>query len=309
MEDRQPLLSVGFSVDYPNRPRTLKHVFFDLGNGEMLGLVGQSGAGKSTICLAILKLLALKGGRTAGHITFCGQDLMKLPEREMRRIRGREIGLVLQSPLSSLNPALRISTQLAEAWRAHASGTKHDCAAHVARALASVALPQDREFLDRYPSQLSIGQAQRVLIAMAVMHGPSLLIADEPTSALDVITQAEIIKLFADLNRTMGSALLYISHDLLSVLSLCHRIAILHEGEIVECGPVQQLVANPTHPYTKRLIGALPRGLDHLSSKRPLTFPVPLLPLGADKRARRVVLQSVLSPGAIEGEQPVPPQH
>jgi len=307
VETDQPLLSVGFSVNYPNRPGTLRRVSFEVGKGEVLGLVGQSGAGKSTIALAILKLLGLKGGSTAGHINFRGQDLMKLSEREMRSIRGREIGLVLQSLLSSLNPALRISTQLAEAWRVHASGSKRDCAVTIERALASVALPQEREFLDRYPSQLSIGQAQRVLIAMAVMHGPSLLIADEPTSALDVITQAEIIKLFARLNQTLGTALLYISHDLLSVLSICHRIAILYEGEIVECGPVQQLLDKPVHPYTRQLFGALPHGLERLISKRPFTLPVPFFPLGAGKPDRRPVPQSWLEP-AKGGAKPVPPQ-
>src|SRR5664280_1913944 len=210
-----PLLSVDLRVDYPNKPQTLRAVSFQIDQGEVLGLVGESGSGKSTIALAILRLLGLKGGRAIGHIWFRGRDLMVASERDMRRVRGREIGLVLQSPLSSLNPALKIGTQLAEAWRAHATGTKAELAMAIDGALASVGLPSDKEFCSRYPSQVSVGQAQRVLIAMAVMHSPALLLADEPTSALDAITQAEIMKLFTQLNRKMGSAVLYISHDLL----------------------------------------------------------------------------------------------
>jgi ABC-type dipeptide/oligopeptide/nickel transport system ATPase component len=176
----------------------------------------------------------------------------------MRKIRGRSIGLVLQSPLSSLNPALKIHTQLKEAWRAHAIGTRAGCDAAIRHALSSVSLPTDNEFLRRYPEQLSVGQAQRVLIAMAMIHRPALLIADEATSALDVITQSEILDLFARLNRENGMSILYISHDLPSVASICHRISILHEGKIVECEPALRIFTSPQHPYTLRLVAALP---------------------------------------------------
>jgi ABC-type dipeptide/oligopeptide/nickel transport system ATPase component len=168
---------------------------------------------------------------------------------------------VLQSPLSSLNPALKIRTQLKEAWRAHASGTSTDCSNAIRTSLQSVSLPTDDDFLRKYPSQMSVGQAQRVLIAMAVMHRPALLIADEATSALDVITQSEILALFRELNRSTGMAILYISHDLASVAGICDRIAILHEGEIVECGVTEQIFANPQHGYTQRLMAAIPRPL------------------------------------------------
>jgi peptide/nickel transport system ATP-binding protein len=258
MVSEQPLLSVDLRVDFPNKPRTLSRVSFEIHRGEILGLVGESGSGKSTIALAILKLLGCNGGKTAGRLLFRGRDLLAASEGEMRNIRGREIGLVLQSPLSSLNPALRIGTQLAEAWRAHAKGTRNDLAAAIERALNSVGLPPEQEFRDRYPAQISVGQAQRVLIAMAIMHSPALLIADEPTSALDVITQSEIIKLFAELNRSMGSAVLYISHDLTSVASVCHRIAILHDGEIVECGSLDAVLTRPVHPYTQQLLACVP---------------------------------------------------
>jgi ABC-type dipeptide/oligopeptide/nickel transport system ATPase component len=258
MANDTPLLSVDLRVDYPNKPQTLRAVSFQINQGEVLGLVGESGSGKSTIALAILRLLGLKGGHPTGHIWFHGRDLMMASERDMRRIRGREIGLVLQSPLSSLNPALRIGTQLAEAWRAHETGDKAELAMALNCALDSVGLPAEAEFCSRYPSQVSVGQAQRVLIAMAVMHSPALLIADEPTSSLDAVTQAEIMKLFTQLQRKTGSAVLYISHDLLSVASLCNRIAILHDGEIVECGNTETVLTRPIHRYTQQLLASVP---------------------------------------------------
>ena len=239
----------------------LRDVILEMRRGEILGLVGQSGSGKSTLALAILGLLYGKSVRIEGSIEFQGNDLLKMPERELRKLRGRSLGLVLQSPLSSLNPALKIRTQLREAWRAHANGSRTDCEAAIRSSLTSVSLPADEEFLRRRPSQLSVGQAQRVLIAMTIMHHPALLIADEATSALDVITQSEILALFAKLNRETGMAILYISHDLPSVADICHRIAILHEGEIVELDSTERIFSAPQHPYTRKLIAALPARL------------------------------------------------
>jgi peptide/nickel transport system ATP-binding protein len=258
MMEREPLLSVSLSVDYPNRPGVLRDVCFQIGSGEVLALVGQSGSGKSTIALSLLRLLHMKGGKARGSVLLRGRDLMREKEREMRAIRGRDIGLVLQSPLSSLNPALRIGTQLLEAWRAHARGPAAAGRQIVREALGAVSLPSDDEFLRRYPGQLSVGQAQRVMIAMAVLHRPALLIADEPTSALDVITQAEILSLFGRLNRDYGIAILYISHDLLSVANISQRIAILHRGEIVEQGDTEKVFCCPRHGYTQQLVAAMP---------------------------------------------------
>lgn len=252
------LLSLRLSADYPHKPNVLRNVSLEVQRGEVLGLIGQSGSGKSTLALAVLRLLHLHHGSQRGDITFQGRALMELSEREMRSLRGRELGLVLQSPLSALNPALRIGTQLEEAWRAHAAGPRDLCRKAILETLASVSLPPGENFLRRYPSQVSVGQAQRVLIALAILHRPALVIADEPTSALDIITQSEILQLFARLNREFGIAILYISHDLFSVASLCHRIAILHEGEIVECASTQQILQAPQHPYTRSLISALP---------------------------------------------------
>ena len=254
-----PLLGLRVSVDYSGKPGVLRNMSLDVGPGEILGLVGESGSGKSTIALTILGLLPLKGGTVHGQVTFKGENLLSKRENELRRMRGRDISIVLQSPLTSLNPVLRIGTQLKEAWRSHANGSAAVCLEAVQAALTSVCLPSDKDFLRRKPSQLSLGQAQRVIIAMAVLHRPSLLIADEPTSALDTVTQAEILKLLARLNRELNMAILYISHDLLSVATLCHRVAILYEGQIVEFGSPHEIFAAPRHEYTQRLVDALPR--------------------------------------------------
>jgi ABC-type dipeptide/oligopeptide/nickel transport system ATPase component len=252
------LLSAHLSVSYAGKA-VLRDVEFEIRRGEVLGLVGQSGSGKSTLAMAILVLLDAKRSRMEGTINFQDCDLLQLSERELRERRGRVLALVLQSPLSSLNPALKIRTQLKEAWRAHASGSSADCDRAIRAALESVSLPSSDEFLSKYPSQMSVGQAQRVLIAMAVTHRPALLIADEATSALDVITQSEILALFRELNRSTGMAILYISHDLASVAGICDRIAILHEGQIVECNATEAIFANPQHEYTKRLMAAMPQ--------------------------------------------------
>ncbi|MGC1372931.1 MAG: ABC transporter ATP-binding protein [Candidatus Sulfotelmatobacter sp.] len=254
------LLSAHLTVRYTGKPPALRDVKLEIRNGEVLGLVGQSGSGKSTLAMAILGLLEKKRAQAEGSIRFQNSELLKLSERELGSLRGRAISLVLQSPLSSLNPALKIRTQLKEAWRAHAAGTSADCKHAIQACLRSVSLPDDDEFLRKYAAQMSVGQAQRVLIAMAVMHRPALLIADEATSALDVITQSEILALFRDLNRSTGTAILYISHDLASVAGICDRIAILHQGEIVECGATEQIFNHPVHEYTQKLMAALPRG-------------------------------------------------
>lgn len=258
MTSESLLLSARISVDFRNKTSVLRNLFLDIQRGEIVGLVGESGSGKSTLVLALLHLLQLKGARVQGEVIFQGENLQKKTESQLRDIRGRQMSVVPQSPLTSLNPALRIGTQLKEAWRAHANGTGEQCYAAISAALRSVSLPDDEEFLKRRPSQLSVGQGQRVIIAMAILHRPALLIADEPTSALDTITQSEILSLFSRLNRELDMAILYISHDLLSVTALCHRVAILRDGGIVECDGPDAIFESPRHPYTQRLIAALP---------------------------------------------------
>jgi peptide/nickel transport system ATP-binding protein len=247
-----PLLSLNISADYPGRPGVLRGVALDVAPGEIVGLAGGSGEGKSTIALSTLGLLGFRGGVARGSIIFRGRDLLKLSDREMRKVRGREIGLVPQSPLSALNPNVRLEGQLQEAWQAHETGRVDSRGL-----LESVSLPAEASFLRQYPRSLSVGLAQRFLIALAILHRPALLLADEPTSALDMVTQAEILQLFRRLNETLGIAMLYISHDLASVATLCHRVAILHGGEIVECAPTAEIFRHPRHPYTRKLIESM----------------------------------------------------
>ena len=244
-ETCEPLLEVDLSADYPERRGVLEGVSFTIGRGEIFGLVGRSGSGKSTIALALLRLLELRGGRVRGRMHFCGRDLMTCDSRALRDIRGREIGLVPQSPMSALNPALHIDTQFREAWRAHRSEPWADGKRRVAELLAGMALPSGDAFLRRYPRQLSVGQAQRVTIAMSILHGPKLLIADEATSALDPASQNEILDLFERLNRTLGMAILYISHDMVSVARLCHRAVLLEGGRVIDAGPAARLANGP----------------------------------------------------------------
>lgn len=252
------LLSLQLTIRYKDKPPVLNDMTLELYQGEVLGLVGHSGCGKSSLALAILGLLNLKGGKAQGTIRWNGRDLLTLKERDWRKLRGKEIAFVPQSPMSSLNPALRLGTQLGEAWKLHGNGNLKHQEEAIFRALMDASLPASEEFLRRYPSEISVGQAQRVLIAMAILHRPALLIADEPTSALDAVTQAEILALFADLNRRLGMSLLFISHDLLSAYGLCHRIALIHQGTIVECDKPQAIFFSPQHEFTQKLIASLP---------------------------------------------------
>jgi ABC-type glutathione transport system ATPase component len=231
-------------VDYAGKPRAIDDVAFEIAEGEIFGLAGESGSGKSTITLAILRLLDMRGGRARGEIRFEGHDLMRYRERAMRRLRGREISLVMQSPTAALNPVLRLETHLREAWCVHGSTSWREARPAARSLLQRLGLPDDDAFLRRYPGQLSVGQAQRVVVAMAVLHRPKLILADEPTSALDPASRQECLNLFRQINREFGSAILFISHDMPSMNQLCGRIAVLHDGRLVECRQVQPELAN-----------------------------------------------------------------
>ncbi len=255
----QPLLSAALTAGYRRDQTVLRELELELRAGERVGLVGESGSGKSTLARTILRLERLSGGWSRGRLVFEGRDLMAHREREMRSLRGRRISLVLQSPMSALNPWLKVATHFKEAWMAHAMrarGRSFETARD--EALERVGLPTDPRFSSRYPTQLSVGQAQRVLIALAILHQPRLLIADEATASLDAITRAGVLELFAELSERLGTALLFISHDLPAVAQVCDRICVLHEGTVVESGPTAEVVERPAHPYTRRLVAAQP---------------------------------------------------
>lgn len=251
-----PALEFSLSAAYRDTA-VLTDVQSRIGRGEIVSLVGLSGSGKSTLALALLRLLHYRGGHVTGSIRLDGQEIGAVSERDMRRIRGLKIGYVPQSPATALNPRLRVQTLLNETWRAHAA-TLIDWKA-CGRLLESVQLPSDNNFLKKRAAELSTGQGQRLLIALAIMHNPLLLIADEPTSALDAITQAGLLRLFQELNKTLGTAILFISHDLLSVAAISHRVNILHAGNIVESGSPGEIFGNPRHPFTRELVNAIPR--------------------------------------------------
>jgi len=251
-----PLLRVEIAADYAGKP-VLRDVRFSLQRGEILGLVGTSGAGKSTLVQSLLGLLPWRGGRVTGQVLLEGENLLALSERDLRKVRGRQVALIPQSPMSALNAAISLETHFIEAWRAHDSSGRAGLAPRLKTLLAEVQLPGDSDFLRRRSSQISVGQAQRVLIALALLHRPSLIIADEPTSALDPVTQAQIVDLLRTLNQKHGTSLLYISHDLISVLQLSDRIAVLDGGTIVENLPVTEIGLG-RHPATRALLNALP---------------------------------------------------
>jgi peptide/nickel transport system ATP-binding protein len=250
------LLQVHIKAGY-GRDSVLRDMSFDLHRGEILGLVGTSGAGKSTLVMSLLGLLKWRGGYTTGEILFEGKNLLNMREEGLRRLRGKTIALVPQSPMTALNGALSLRAHFEEAWKAHEKSGWKALEARLAVLMPSVQLPVEREFLSRRPEEISVGQAQRVLIALALLHSPAILIADEPTSALDPVNQGEIVRLLKRLNKETGTTMLYISHDLISVLQLCDRMAVLDGGVVAECMAVED-VEHARHPSTLALLRSLP---------------------------------------------------
>ena len=250
------VLKFRLSASY-GKTRVLHDVEGCIAPGEIAALVGLSGSGKSTLALALLCLLHYRGGEITGSIQLEGQELIGAGESRLRRLRGKKIGYVPQSPAAALNGRLRVKTLLDETWHAHEA--QKAAAGYYEKLLQGVHLPSDREFLNRRAGGLSTGQGQRLLIALGIMHNPALLLADEPTSALDAITQAAVLQLFRELNEKRGTAMLFISHDLLSVAAIARRVDILHEGRIVESGPPEEIFRNPRHAFTKALVAAMPR--------------------------------------------------
>ena len=238
----------------------INEISFDIGKGEILGLVGESGCGKSVTSLSIMRLLNFTSGKvTKGEVIFDGKDLQKLSEKEMREIRGGKMSMIFQEPMSALNPSMRIDKQMIETIRLHQDMTKEQALAHAADMLKKVGIPDPARVLKNYPHQLSGGMSQRVMIAMALSNNPELLIADEPTTALDVTIQAQILDLMKKLQKEDGSSILLITHDLGVVAEMCTRVIVMYAGKIVEMAPVEKLFATPSHPYTQGLIASVPK--------------------------------------------------
>ncbi|MEC9103394.1 MAG: ABC transporter ATP-binding protein, partial [Pseudomonadota bacterium] len=258
-----PLLDVRKLVtEFPaGRGRTLRavdEVSFQLGRGEVLGLVGESGSGKSVTGFSIMGLVDGPGRVSSGQIMFDGIDLTKADAEAQRSLRGRRIAMVFQDPMMTLNPVLRIGTQLTETLHAHVRIGHDEARARARDALALVGIPSPEERLDAYPHQFSGGMRQRVAIAIALLHQPDLIIADEPTTALDVTIQAQIIAEFQKLTEERGTSVIWITHDLAIASGLSDRVAVMYGGRIVETGQTDEVLSQPRHPYTRGLIRSVP---------------------------------------------------
>ncbi len=257
-----PLLSVNnLEVVFPLRTglvTAIKDVSFDLEQGERIGIVGESGAGKSVSAFAILNLISKPGYLAAGSILFNGRDLASLGEEEMRQIRGNEISMIFQDPMMTLNPVLTIGTQMEETILAHKNMSRQEARKISVAKLKAVQIPSTETRLTQYPHELSGGMRQRVVIAIALLSDPAIIIADEPTTALDVTIQAEILELLLNLCNDFDVGLILITHDLGVVSEVTQRILVMYAGRIIEQGPTHQVIARPMHPYTQGLLGALP---------------------------------------------------
>jgi microcin C transport system ATP-binding protein len=252
-------LSVAFGHG-DRRVPAVDGVSFDIAKGETVGLVGESGSGKSVTALSVMRLLPYPvASHPSGSIAFKGQDLLSVPEAEMRRVRGDDITIIFQEPMTSLNPLHTIEKQIGEILRLHQAMTGAPATRRIVELLTQVGLPDPASRLKSYPHQLSGGQRQRVMIAMALANEPDLLIADEPTTALDVTVQAQILKLLKDIQARLGMAMLFITHDLGIVRKIADRVCVMSHGKIVEQGPVERVFTAPEHPYTRALLAAEPK--------------------------------------------------
>ncbi len=239
--------------------RAVEGLSFHVEAGETLGVVGESGCGKSVSAMSILRLIQEPPGKIAGAIRFEGRNLLELSEAEMRDIRGNAISMIFQEPMTSLNPVLTVGRQIGETLQLHAGLSQRDAERRAVEMLVLVGIPAPQRRVREYPHQLSGGMRQRVMIAMALACNPKLLIADEPTTALDVTIQAQILDLMRDLKNRLGSAIMLITHVLGGVAEMCLRVVVMYAGRKVEEGPVEDIFARPLHPYTRGLLGSVPR--------------------------------------------------
>jgi peptide/nickel transport system ATP-binding protein len=260
-----PLLSVSRLTtvfDLPAGPApAVDDVSLAIHAGETLGLVGESGSGKSVTALSIMRLIEPPGRIAGGSIRLGGRELLTLSESEMRKVRGAEVGLIFQEPMTSLNPVFTVGNQIAETLLVHGRATRRDARRQAIELLARVRVPDAERCVDDYPHQLSGGMRQRVLIAMALACKPSLVIADEPTTALDVTIQSQILDLLREMRTVLGLSLLLITHDLGVIAETADRVAVLYAGRIVEEGPVREILRTPRHPYTRGLLASMPGGV------------------------------------------------
>lgn len=239
--------------------RALNDVSFQLRDGEVLGIVGESGSGKSVTAYSIMGLTSFPGRLTAGEITFNGHQIDRLSEAEFRKIRGNEVSIIFQDPMTSLNPVYTIGNQITEVIKLHTNKSANEANARALELLELVGINEPQKRLHQYPHELSGGMRQRVMIAIALACEPKLLIADEPTTALDVTIQAQILELIMDLRKKIGMSIIMITHDLGIVASICDKIAVMYAGKIVEYGTIDDIFYNPSHEYTKGLIRSLPK--------------------------------------------------
>jgi oligopeptide/dipeptide ABC transporter ATP-binding protein len=247
--------------DQPAGPvAAVDDVSFEIRPGETLGLVGESGSGKSVTALSLMRLVQPPGRIAAGSIMFKGRELLALPEHEMREVRGADIALIFQEPMTALNPVFTIGDQIAETLVVHGRANRRDAMVRAAELLAAVKIPDAHSRVRDYPHQLSGGMRQRVLIAIALACRPSLVIADEPTTALDVTIQAQILDLLREMKAAFNLSLLLITHDLGVIAGTADRVAVMYAGRIVEEGPVRAIFRNPAHPYTRGLLASMPGG-------------------------------------------------
>ena len=282
LEGQRPsmsLLSVeGLTLDFATSTglvQALSDVTVSVAPGEMLGVVGESGSGKSVTAYAAMRLLDAQARVRSGAILFEGRDILGLPEREMRRLRGGGMAMVFQSPRTALNPIRRVGAQIADALRAHSGLSRRQAADRAVELLAEVHIADPARRALAYPFELSGGMCQRVMIALALAGRPRLLIADEPTTGLDVTVQAAVMALIGGLVRARGMGCIFITHDLLLAAAHCDRIAVMHAGQVVETAPTRDLFARPRHPYTARLLATAPRAGMALASLVPIAGGLP----------------------------------
>ena len=286
--------------------RAVDDVSFSLEAGEILGLVGESGCGKSMTSMSIMRLLA--DARVSGSVMFDGKDLLSLSEKEMNTIRGNKIAMIFQDVMTSLNPLMTIGQQIMEPMMVHRGLTKAQARDEAIRLLTDVGIPMPHKRVDEYPNSLSGGMRQRVMIAMALSCRPQILIADEPTTALDVTIQAQILELMRHIREQYGTAIIMISHDLGVISEMCDRAAVMYCGRVVEEAPIDRLFANPCHPYTQGLLRSIPRldsAVSQLTAIRGMVPPLYDLPTGcrfADRCDEACDACRAAQPAAIEVE-------